>query len=117
MAFSKESCPKKNQGPNPPRVSRPRRRPPPRGEQSLPALCSQLLNLFAFATGCRAKNYLQDSVCSLAHFIAYARPVGHTEKTTPGTSQSHRNAPREPPQQVGSVKTLAICLSHSPSDI
>ena len=29
----------------------------------------------------------------------------------------HRNAPREPPQQVGSVKSLAVCLSHSPSEI
>ena len=50
-----------------------------RGEQSPPALRSQVLNLFAFATGYRAKNYLQDSVCSLAHFRAYAGPVGHTE--------------------------------------
>ena len=32
-------------------------------------------------------------------------------------SLGHRNAPREPPQQVGSVKSLAICLSHSPSEI
>ena len=39
----------------------------------------QVLNLFDFATGCRAKNYLQDSVCSLAHFRADAGPVGHTE--------------------------------------
>ena len=45
----------------------------------LPALRSQVPNLFAFATGCRAKNYLQDSVCSLAHFRAHARPVWHTE--------------------------------------
>ena len=71
--------PEKNQSPNPPSVPRPRRRPPQRGEQSPPALRSQVLNLFAFATGYRAKNYLQDSVCSLAHFRAYARPVGHTE--------------------------------------
>ena len=46
----------------------------------------------------------------------------------PGTSQScleplraasldHRNVPREPPQHVGSVKGLAVCLSHSPSEI
>ena len=60
-------------------VPRPRRRPPQRGEQSPPALRSQVLNLFAFATGYRAKNYLQDSVCSLAHFRAYEGPVGHTE--------------------------------------
>ena len=32
-------------------------------------------------------------------------------------SLGHRNAPREPPQQVGSVKSLAVCLSHSPSEI
>ena len=29
----------------------------------------------------------------------------------------HRNIPREPPQQVSSVKSLAVCLSHSPSEI
>ena len=33
------------------------------------------------------------------------------------TSLGHRNVPREPPQQVGSVKSLAVCLSHSPSEI
>ena len=32
-------------------------------------------------------------------------------------SLGHRNVPREPPQQVGSVKSLAVCLSHSPSEI
>ena len=32
-------------------------------------------------------------------------------------SLGHRNAPREPPQQVGSVKCLAVCLSHSLSEI
>ena len=32
-------------------------------------------------------------------------------------SLGHRNVPREPPQQVSSVKSLAICLSHFPSDI
>ena len=32
-------------------------------------------------------------------------------------SLGHRNVPREPPQQVGSVKNLAVCLSHSPSKI
>ena len=32
-------------------------------------------------------------------------------------SMGHRNAPQEPPQQVGSVKSLAVCLSHSPSEI
>ena len=42
-------------------------------EQSPPALHSQVPNLFAFATGCRAKNYLQ--VCSPAHFRADARYI------------------------------------------
>ena len=70
--------------PEPPSVPPPRRGPPPRGEQSPPALRSQVLNLFAFATGCQAKNYLQDSVCSLAHFRADARPVGHTEADNAG---------------------------------
>ena len=32
-------------------------------------------------------------------------------------SLGHRNASWEPPQQVGSVKSLAVCLSHSPSEI
>ena len=32
-------------------------------------------------------------------------------------SLCHRNAPREPQQQVVSVKSLAVCLSHSPSEI
>ena len=32
-------------------------------------------------------------------------------------SLGHRNAHLEPPQQVGSVKSLAVCLSHSPSEI
>ena len=70
---------RKEPEPEPARVPRPRRRLPPKGEQSPPTLRSQVPNLFAFATGCRAKNYLQDSVCSLAHFRAYAGPVGHTE--------------------------------------
>ena len=62
-------------------------------EQSPPTLRSQVLNLFAFATGCRAKNYLQDSVCSLAHFRADARPVWHTEADN--VSQSHQPAPQK----------------------
>ena len=65
--------------PEPAESSTAESRPPQRGEQSPPALRSQVLNLFAFATGYRAKNYLQDSVCSLAHFRAYAGPVRHTE--------------------------------------
>ena len=32
-------------------------------------------------------------------------------------SLGHRNAPWEPPQEVGSVKSLDVCLSHSPSGI
>ena len=32
-------------------------------------------------------------------------------------SLRHRNVPWEPPQQVGSIKNLALCLSHSPSEI
>ena len=32
-------------------------------------------------------------------------------------SLGHRNAPREPPQQVGRVKSLDVCLSHSLSGI
>ena len=32
-----------------------------------------------FVTGSQAKNYLQDSVCSLAHIKADARPLRHTE--------------------------------------
>ena len=32
-------------------------------------------------------------------------------------SLGHRNVPREPPRQVGSVKSLAVYLSHSPSEI
>ena len=48
-----------------------------------------------------------------AHFRAYAGPVWHTE-TDDAWNVSE---PREPPQQVGSVKSLAICLSHSPSEI
>ena len=38
-------------------------------------------------------------------------------KRLSAASLGHRNAPREPPQQVGSVKSLAVCLSHSPSEI
>ena len=33
------------------------------------------------------------------------------------TSLGHRNVPREPPLQVGSGKSLVVCLSHSPSEI
>ena len=32
-------------------------------------------------------------------------------------SPCHRNVPWEPPRQVGSVENLAVCLSHSPSEI
>ena len=32
-------------------------------------------------------------------------------------SLGHRNVPWEPPRQVDSVKNLAVCLSHSPSEI
>ena len=32
-------------------------------------------------------------------------------------SLRHRNVPWEPPRQVGSVENLAVCLSHSPSEI
>ena len=105
-----------------PRVPRPRSRPPPRGEQSPPALRSQVLNLFAFATGCRAKNYLQDSVCSLAHFRAYAGPFGHTEtdddwNVSEPPAWATETLLGGPPHQVGSVKSLAVCLSHSPSEM
>ena len=77
--------------------------------------------MFAFATGCLAQNYLQDSVCSLAHFRADARPVGHTGADNAGNLSrppAHAtNVPWEPPRQVGSVENLAVCLSHSPSAI
>ena len=51
-----------------------------------------------------------------------SEPTSGTQRqTTPGTlraaSLGHRNAPRKPPQQVGSVKNLAVCLSHFPSEI
>ena len=32
-------------------------------------------------------------------------------------SMRHRNVPWEPPRQVGSVENLAVCLSHSTSEI
>ena len=38
-------------------------------------------------------------------------------KRLKAASLGHRNAPQEPPQQVGSVKSLDVCLSHSPSGI
>ena len=72
--------------------------------------------MFAFNTGCRAKNYLQDSVCSLAHFRVDARGRQRKEPLR-AASLGHRNVPWEPPQQVDSVKNLADCLSHSPSEI
>ena len=53
-----------------------RKQPEPEPAESSTA---ETANLFDFATGCPAKNYLHDSVCSRAHFRAYARPVGHTE--------------------------------------
>ena len=110
---------KKNQSQNPPRVPRPRHRPPPRGEQSPPALRSQVLNLFAFATCCRAKNYLQDSVCSFQSRRRARRSQRGRRRLEHlrAASLGHRNTPREPPQQVGSVKSLVVCLSHSPSEI
>ena len=91
------------------------------GEQSPPALHSHVLNLFAFATGCRAKIICRTQFVHL-----------HISEPTPGrrahrdrrrlerlraASLGHRNAPPEPPQQVGSVKSLDVYLSHSPSEI
>ena len=113
---SQRKLPKKS--PNQTSVPPPRHWPPSRWEQSPPALRLEVLNLFAFATGCRAKNYLQDSVCSIAHFRANARPAWHTE------ADNARNL-SEPPActtetflaTAGIVKNLAICLSYSPSEI
>ena len=51
--------------------------------------------MFAFVTGCQAKNYLQDSDYSLAHFTADARPLRHTEPDNAGPL-SHT----EPPAQA-----------------
>ena len=84
-----QKLPKKNQSPNPPSVPPQRRRPPPRGEQSPPALSSQVLSLFAFATSCRAKNYLQDYLQFVHLHISETTPgpSGTQRQTTPGTSQ------------------------------
>ena len=76
--------------------------------------------MFAFATGCQAKNYLQDSVCSLAHFRANARPVGHTEADNAGNLSGPPACATETflgAATVGGVENLAVCLSHSPSEI
>ena len=91
------------QSPNKPSFPPPSSRLSPKGELSPPALFSQVLNLFAFATACRAKNYLQDSVCSLAHFRADARPLRHPE---PDNSA-----------RAGIVENFAICMSNSLSEI
>ena len=66
-----QKLPKTIQSPNKPSVPPPRHRPSPRGELSPPALCSQVLNLSASATGCLAKNYLQDS--------GRQKPLTHTQ--------------------------------------
>ena len=48
-----------------------------------------------FATGCRAKNYLQDSVCSL--HISEPTPglSGTQRQTTPGISQGRQPVPQK----------------------
>ena len=91
-ATSREAA-RKEPEPIPAKSSRPRRRPPPRGEQSPPTLLSQVLNLFAFATGCRAKNYLH---------ISEPMPglSGTQRQTTPGRGERvrARGSPRRESQ-------------------
>ena len=40
---------------------------------------TQVLNFFAFVSGCQRKKYLQDLFCSLTHFRANARPLKQAE--------------------------------------
>ena len=100
-----------------------RKEPEPEPAESSMAetLRSQVLNLFAFANGCWAKIFagLSLFICtfqSLRRARRAHRDRRRLERLR-GASLGHRNAPREPPQQVGSVKSLAVCLSHSPSEI
>ena len=89
----------------------------PRAKVSLPTLPSQVLNLFAFVTGCRAKNYLQDSVFSLALFRADARPFWHTEPDKAGSLQPMLQKRSSGHSRAGIVENFAICMLNSPSEI
>ena len=62
-------------------------------EQSAPALRSQELNLFAFAIGCQAKNYLQDFV----HL--------HISELTPGPSGTERQTTPRPQKRSSGAAT------------
>ena len=84
----------------------------------LAVLC--IMTTFAFANGCQAKNYLQDSVCSFAHFRAAPGPSGTQRQTTPETSQRHQPTPQKCSSvavTAGTVKNFAVCLSNFPSEI
>ena len=59
-------------------------------------------------------------ICRFVHLhISEPTPVWHTEADNARnlSEPPALNVPWEPQQQVGSVKNLAVCLSHSPSEI
>ena len=74
--------------PNKPSIPPLIRRPLPRGELSLPAPCSQVLNLFSFSLAIREKNHLQ-----FVHL--------HISEPTPGPSAHDSRA--------GIAENFAVC--------
>ena len=81
-----------------------------------------ILSLFAFVTSYQGKNYLQGSVCSLAHFIAEARPLRHTKPDKAG-SLSHTEPSAQTTEiflglaRAGSVENFAVCMWNSSFEI
>ena len=77
--------------------------------------------LFALVTDCQAKNYLQDSVCSLAHFRDCQAPEAHRARQGQAPlTQSYLRTPQKHSSGMarsGIVENFTACMSNSLSEI